>query len=221
MGVLVQPRDLEAGPTLVFAPHGDDELLGCGGWLIRSRGLPVERAVVFCTRREPPRLDESLAALDGLRLRLIDLDLPERGRERWATPTLIARVGAIVDRLRPAYIFVPALGDPHPDHQQTHVLLHAVLGAGSSDPPPTIVQYEGLVPLAANWWLDISGAIAEKRQRLAAYRSQEQRYGLVAISEALSSYRGRTLLRSGIAHAESYQRLPMEDYLQCAARLAC
>jgi N-acetylglucosamine malate deacetylase 1 len=222
MGVLVQQHDLTAGPQLIFAPHGDDELLGCGGWLVLTKDAGVRRIVVFCTTRAQSRNAESATALAGLGLSQVDLKLPERGRQLWtARPGLVAQLRAVARHVSPAYIFVPSFGDPHPDHRQTHALVSEMLaGPAPAYYQPAILQYEGLVPLpGANWWLDISAAVAEKQRRLGAYQSQERRYGLVAISDHLNAYRGRTLLRRGISYAEGYQRMTREEYLRCVANL--
>jgi LmbE family N-acetylglucosaminyl deacetylase len=223
MGVFVAQEDLAAGAILVLAPHADDEMIGCGGWLILTRDRLVKRVVVFCTKRESLRRAEAETACAGLDLaQVMDLDLLEGGLGgNDAIRVAAEKVNALIRTLSPTYIFVPALGDPHPDHRGTHALLRAaLLGLDLVPASPTILQYEGLVPLGdANWWLDISNVVDEKWRRLRAYQSQDQRYGLVDMINYLNAYRGRTLLRRLITHAEAYKRLSKEEYLICTASL--
>lgn len=217
MSVLVGEDDLWAGPTLVVAPHSDDEMIGCGGWLIQTLSRHVRRAVVYCAERGDTRRREAESACEGLRLSTFDLALSERGD--WVGHPLeeaAARLAQVIEALEPAYVFAPAIGDPHPDHRATHALLSSALAAsGGGVGPGAVVQYEGLVPLGdANWWLNISGVADEKYRRLAAYRSQEELYGLVETVTHLNRYRGRSLLRRAVTHAEAYTRMTTEDYLK-------
>lgn len=222
MGTLVQQQDLAMGSTLVLAPHADDEIIGCGGWLILTREHGVKRVVVFCTQRDEVRRTEAEAAYQGLFLdQVIDLGLPEGGfAKSEALDMAVEKIRALIQVLSPAYIFTPTLSDPHPDHSSTNTLLHIVLSDLSAVPASTILQYEGFVPLGnANWWLDISAVIDEKQRRLQAYQSQEHRYGLVSIVNHLNAYRGRTLFRRAITHAEVYKQMSRKEYLSCAASL--
>lgn len=208
-GALVREADLEAGPSLVLAPHGDDELLGCGGWLVRTAGLGVSRCVVFVTRRDPLRREESEQALAGLDIEVRDLDLPHHSP--WNDEDLsraTEQLQAILKQVAPAYVLLPNRADPHPDHVGTcRLLQRALLDGLEPGNGPWILECEGLVPVAgANWWLDITRELPEKLRRLALYRSQEKRYRLTEIARSLNGYRGRTLLRRGISAAEAYAR---------------
>ena len=113
----------------------------------------------------------------------------------------------------------PALGDPHPEHKASHILLHSALSRISVN-NALVLQYEGLVPLGdANWWLNIGEVVDEKRRRLAEYRSQDELYGLVETTGYLNAYRGRTLLRRSVAHAEAYTRMTIDGYLKRQCQL--
>src|SRR5947208_1953038 len=64
-----RPDDL-ARPTVVFAPHQDDEALGCGGTILRKRraGAAVDIAFVTDGSQSHARLMDP-AALSALRAR--------------------------------------------------------------------------------------------------------------------------------------------------------
>jgi LmbE family N-acetylglucosaminyl deacetylase len=138
----------EFGPTLVIAPHQDDETLGCGGTiaLLRRAGVPV--SVLFVsdgtgshprsTAYPPARLRatreaEALAALRVLGvapeaiafLRLPDTAVPQIGHPDFAEAT--ARVEAFLDRATPATVLLPWRRDPHCDHRAAWQLVHAAL----------------------------------------------------------------------------------------------
>lgn len=217
---LLTRRELTAGPTLIVSPHADDEMIGCGGWLVASRG--ALRQVVYVTSRDATRRAECEAATRDLGLLVpVDLDLPEgRPWEREEEARATARLAERLLQLAPLYVFVANQADPHPDHRRSHDLLRGALAATAV--APWILQYEGLVPLAKpNRWLDVTTLAADKELRLKAYASQERRYGIAAIASSLGSYRGRTLLRRGLERAEAYWALSAREYLTWPPRPGC
>ena len=148
------------GPTLVIAPHQDDETLGCGGTiaLLRRAGIPV--TVLFVSdgtgshpnsssyppeRLRATREAEALAALHILGvapeatafLRLPDTAVPLAGQPGFAEAT--GRVEALLDRAVPETILLPWRRDPHCDHQAAWQLVHAAL-AGHPE-RPRLLEY--------------------------------------------------------------------------------
>jgi LmbE family N-acetylglucosaminyl deacetylase len=150
----------EFGPTLVIAPHQDDETLGCGGTiaLLRRAGLPV--AVLFVSdgtgshprsRAYPPdrlratREAEALAALRILGvapdmatfLQLPDTAVPTAGTAGF--PAATERVRATLERTVPATILLPWRRDPHRDHRAAWQLVRAALGGYAGQ--PRVLEY--------------------------------------------------------------------------------
>ena len=132
-----QPYVSRRGLTIVFAPHQDDETLGCGALIARKRNAGQAVHVVFLTdgsashpghpRVTRPeiaamRLQEArrvLATL-GVDSEMIHffnepdgtLDhLPPGHRE-----ALVTRIAALLGRLQPAELFLPCNGDGSSEH---------------------------------------------------------------------------------------------------------
>jgi LmbE family N-acetylglucosaminyl deacetylase len=134
-----RPTDVFVGTTLVFAPHMDDCVLGCGGTLA---GLPDRSGVhmVYVTDgcRSPapeiPWRDEVTASLRAVRegearTAMTFLGLPPEnvhflglpdGRLRSVLPRLHEVMEALVERLRPDVVLAPFRFDRHPDHLAVH-----------------------------------------------------------------------------------------------------
>jgi LmbE family N-acetylglucosaminyl deacetylase len=189
------------GPTVVIAPHPDDESLGCGGLLalLRQAGIPVWCVLVSDgsmshphSRKFPPparqalREQELRKALSILGLSddaLLPLGLSDGSVPTPETPTGAAAVSMLQQfftATQPQTVLAPWRRDPHPDHRASSLLVRAAL-AGL---PPHLLEYvvwawERASPAdlpqpgeAQGFQLDISSVLAQKQQAIAAHRSQ-------------------------------------------------
>jgi len=205
--VVSRPMRLGAEPILVFAPHADDETLGCGGLIALKRRAGCAVTVVFLTdgsrshegRAEAPspealaalRREEARTALGTLSvppesIHFLDFpdgalgNLPQDGRA-----ALQAALADLLQRYRPALVFVPHRLDGHADHTAAY---EAVTAAIALDAATSTAVYAypvwlfwtrnrlfGNLPgsaLAGAYRLPIGSALEQKRQAMAAYRSQ-------------------------------------------------
>lgn len=160
-------------PAIVFAPHPDDEVLGCGGTIIRKRRAGAAVTVVFMTdgsashpelmsgeEMKRLRAAEALAACGVLGVaseHVIFLDFPD-GRMGEQLSEAVQRVRELLDRLRPAEVFIPHYHDGSPDHLATTT---AVLAAANAYHGEATV-YEYPVWLWCHWpWIALPGNLGE------------------------------------------------------------
>lgn len=131
-----------AASALVVAPHQDDEVLGCGGTILRKRDLGAPVTLVFLTdgatshvRLMPPqrmrelRREEALAAAARLGVAadaVHFLDLPNRELSGHVE-TAAARLTELLDAAAPAEVYTPWAGEPPPDHAAAHAATAAAL----------------------------------------------------------------------------------------------
>ncbi|WP_181705380.1 PIG-L deacetylase family protein [Chthonobacter rhizosphaerae] len=130
------------GPTVVVAPHPDDETLGCGGTILRKRGAGCAVTVVFITDGRsshahlmPPdrlaeiRKAEALAACRALRVpdRAVHfLGYPD-GRLSDHQDEAAADLLDLFRTVRPAEVFYPHRLDPPADHRAAnHIVRRAM-----------------------------------------------------------------------------------------------
>jgi LmbE family N-acetylglucosaminyl deacetylase len=124
------PRmELPLVPTLVIAPHPDDETLGAGGLIAALRSQGVDVSVVAVTDGEHAYADAEPAALAAVREReqtaaLARLGVPADKIHRLRfpdsdvtsfEPLLAANLRSLVRR--GMHIVAPWAGDFHPDHE--------------------------------------------------------------------------------------------------------
>jgi len=157
---------VDASPTLVIAPHPDDETLGCGGLIATKRAIGANVTVVFLTdgsagtlhQEQTPnqglalrRRGEAVAALDHLcidRAFVHFWDYPDGALEHLPSETrgeLVERLASLMRSERIRAVYVPHRCDGHPDHRTAFALAKAA----ASMPGPTVRLYQYAIWM---WW---------------------------------------------------------------------
>jgi len=145
---------------VVFAPHPDDETLGCGGTIARKITEGYDVFVVFMTdgrnalsrkfnitmdptphRMKKIRKNEAGEAADVLGIRrenLFFLDF-EDGNLTKSVREASAKVLDIMNRICPDEVFFPQRWEENPDHRGTHFIVETVIQKLRLE--PTTYQY--------------------------------------------------------------------------------
>lgn len=158
-----QPIAPSDKPTVVFAPHQDDETLGCGGIIALKRKQGVSVKVVFLTDGRDcyvgapvplpisveecvqTRQKEAIAALGTLGVAPSDITFLKyhdstlwsyEGEQRQA---IVNELRDLLVQLRPQEVYVPYIKDMHSDHIETHRLVKDAVQ--SLDQPIELWQY--------------------------------------------------------------------------------
>ena len=205
--VLELPERLTEPPgdrILVFAPHQDDEVLGCGGALARHHDAGHHSVVAFMTDgREgyqftslrgdslvAARRAEAERAAQQLGIReCVFLDNPDT--RLWACRGAGNQVAALMSRVRPDVVYLPSFTDTHTDHLHTFfTVADAVL---SQESQSSFFLYETWAPLVANCVIGI-----DMERKLAALRAHVSQLGpdeiFVPAIRGLARYRAATCL---------------------------
>ncbi|MGV0023957.1 PIG-L deacetylase family protein [Phormidesmis priestleyi] len=188
-------------PVLIVAPHPDDETLGCGGAIARLRRLGCDVQVLVVSdgtrshpnsRKYPPpalqalRQQETLTALAALGVNTATfLGLKDGAIPTAQSPGIQEAVAAccgVLQKVRPAIVFLPWRFDPHPDHRATWNLMQTALQSFNGS--PRLIEYpiwdwdstqrqqtQNLAQISG-WRLNIESVIQHKQTAIAAYRSQ-------------------------------------------------
>ncbi len=145
---LATPLDEEelGRSAMVFAPHPDDETLGCGGTILQKLRAGASLRIVFMTDgaashahlTSPAELRlmrhrEALEAAEVLGLAPADvswLGFPDGALGSWREQAVL-RVSELLQRHRPEQLFLPYARGEHSDHVATNAIVHeAVFRAG-------------------------------------------------------------------------------------------
>jgi LmbE family N-acetylglucosaminyl deacetylase len=185
--------------VLVIAPHADDETIGAGGTLARhaADGDEVHVAVVTGHGDEGPHplwprslwdkiRGEAKKAMDILGVHQLHFEeLPAAMIADTPVHRVNKTIGALVEKIAPAVLYVPFLFDLHKDHREifhaTSVAWRTSTKAGGAIREVYCYEVQsethwnapyveaGFLP---NTWVDISAHLDTKLRALACYESQ-------------------------------------------------
>jgi LmbE family N-acetylglucosaminyl deacetylase len=198
--------------VMVFAPHPDDEILGCGGTLAGHVEAGDSVTVVYMTSGEagsrhipkeqlgPIREQEALRACSLLGITdLVFLRNPD-SCVPYDQDNLLSLTNLIRNK-QPEYIYLPHQQDAHRDHIITHEL---VVAAKNRAAEPRLHEYGGepwqvSLALAYEVWtplqqfsrvVDITNYIEKKIAALILHRSQLVDIRYDEAVRSLNRYRG-------------------------------
>lgn len=203
---------IEGGRVLVFAPHQDDEVLGCGGTLalLRQKGCAIK--IIFVTDGagagslgpDAPGIRRKEAA-EALAVLGVDdmefLDEPDGSFRN--SPRFENKVHTLLQQFNPDWLFLPSMLDYHRDHV---AIGHAVLSCWQRwDEPGRAFVYEIWSPLPATRVVDISSVIELKKQAISRYVLPLTHCDYLSASIGLAGYRGLYLPgKEGHNYAEAF-----------------
>lgn len=215
--------------VLVISPHADDEAIGCGGTILKHVAQGAEVTILQltdgrngCKRLQDPylpaeerealvawvrqtRQEEAQAWAAGAGVKAVEfLGLPDS--EVDASPHAVAGLRAILDRLQPDLIYVPAITDLLEDHWRANLLLDAALhaGPGAWQQHLLLRSYEVWSPVPANRVVDITAEFPRKLALLGIYKSQLADVNYCRSVEGLNAYRSTLLAKTCQGFAEAF-----------------
>jgi LmbE family N-acetylglucosaminyl deacetylase len=214
--------------TLVIAPHPDDEILGCGGTLLRRKAEGAELAWLIVTgmseeagwpAERVKQRDREIATVAGMVgfSRVENLRLPTTQLDRAPMGDLVERFATVFRSFQPGEVLLPHRSDVHSDHRVVFDAASACCKWFRHPSVRRVLAYEtisetefGLDPAGAfhpNCFVDISDFLARKLEVMAVYQSEVGAFPFprsVEAMRALATLRGAT---AGFMAAEAFQLL--------------
>lgn len=202
--------------VLIFAPHRDDEVLGCGGTMLKRKTAGDYIAVCLVTAREGDILPESTQRIHDEMKRChafigvdeyIGFPFGANKLEHFSRLDFNKAFDDAVRRVQPDEVYLPFWGDMQKDHQMTVDGAMVALRSKYSYAPKRIYAYETLsetginVPTLNNTFIptvyeDISDYLEGKLEALNFYESQLHPFPdlrSIETVEALAKFRGATV----------------------------
>ena len=215
-----------ATSVVVLSPHPDDDVVGCGGTLVRHLKSGCRVAVVYLTdgRKGDPTgrytedelavLREQEAAAACREMGIDDvLFLRRQDRALRADKSTVGEIAAALRKYSPQRVYLPSFFDGffHPDHLQTNIILEkAALGMNTNF---LCYGYEIYTPLIPSRLVDITGQVALKRKAIEHHKSQ-LRVREISKIISLNEYRGATLGPPFLGYAEAFLAAAPQTYFR-------
>ncbi len=210
------------GPNvLVFSPHPDDDIFGCGGSLIThvKQGHSIH-IIYFCkgdkgihklsgNQAAEVRKSEAISACAIIGISEENLTFLNQGdHDLSVNKQLISKVNEILEHVNPDIIYLPTFTDNHPDHFQVNLILKA-----SNVVSRYIAGYEIWTPHIPNRLVDITPVIDQKIKAIQAHKSQINEMDYLNAILALNKYRACLYAKKKFSYAESFLILETKEYL--------
>jgi len=210
---------------LVIAAHPDDEILGCGGTIIKhiKKGDIVN--VIFLTDGESSRDNHNLK-INKRKQQAIDcckylktnppifFDFPDNKIDSIPLLNVIKKLEGIIKKIKPSTIYTHYFGDLNIDHQKTFEAVNVACRPLKGNIIKNIFCFEVLSSTEwkisykkkfnPNLFINIDNELKKKIFALKIYKEELRKYphsrSLKGI-KTLSMYRG---IQSGNKHAEAF-----------------
>jgi LmbE family N-acetylglucosaminyl deacetylase len=212
-------HSMGSGPVLVLAAHPGDDVMGCGGAVMRHLAArdPVRVIVVAdCIDSGADAVDDNLrrgvrgeancaAALFGC-APVSFWGFPENGIEYGEL--LVGRILDAIASMEACLVYSPSWWESHHDHRALAVATAEAVRRSALN--PSFVMYEIGVPLRPNRLLDISDLEGRKQTAIHCFESRIARQPYDQQVASLNRFRTYTL-PSTVAAAEAYHLVAQED----------
>jgi len=214
--------------TLVVAPHPDDEILGCGGTLLRRKVDGADLGWLIVTgisekngwskervRQRETEIDQ-VAELIGFN-QVFNLCLPAARLDVMPASDLVDAFSTVFKSFQPEEVFVPHRSDVHTDHQ---IVFDAAVACTKWFRHPSvrrILAYETISEtdfglntdcvFSPNYFVDISDFLESKLETMAVYGTELGTFPFPRSIEAIRSLAALRGSASGFVAAEAFQLL--------------
>ena len=210
---------------LVIAPHMDDEVLGCGGTIIRhvDSGDHVMVCIV-ANRSYNHKYDQNLIeqekdcckkAKEILSYQdLVFLDLPDEQLDQ-SQIDIIIPLEEIVNSCKPDTVYIPNRGDLNQDHRAVFEASRVVCRPNAEHRVTTLRAFEvpsstDQVPKAQEWpfipnyYVNVKSTLGKKVEAMACYSKESKPFPHPRSAEGLRVYAQKRGMEVGIEAAEAF-----------------
>jgi LmbE family N-acetylglucosaminyl deacetylase len=214
---------------LVIAPHPDDELLGCGGtvlrhlaegdevhWLIVTHMTPEGGFSAEAIRQRRMQIDAVREAVGFSGLH--ELELPTAYLDAIPLAEIVAGIGKVLRDVQPDTLYLPYGGDIHSDHG---VVFAAAKGCSKWFRHPSVKRVYGYETLSETdfalppegpgmpiqRYVDISAYLERKLELLELYEGELGEFPFPRSTEAIRALARLRGAAAGCAAAEGFQVL--------------
>ncbi len=211
----------EGENIVVFAPHCDDEALGCGGILYKHAQKGCQITAVFMT--DGSQCETKLSKEEIIQLRkeeahkaakvlgisrCIFMGFPDR--ELQHNEESVEKVVSLLKEFKPETVYIPFYLDNHPDHKATASICVESL---RRQPVKNSFFYEVWTSMIPNRIVHIDDCIDKKMEAISIYQSQKEIDRFGDQIKALNKFRS-VGTSEGFEYAEALYKISDDELKQ-------
>jgi len=218
---------------VVISAHADDEIIGCGGTLLKHKAHGDELYWIIVTSvfdnqgYTKEYIQSRVQEIEKIK-NLVDfsavhqLDYPTMSLDSSSTNKMIPQLSLLFNEIKPEVIYVMNRSDAHSDHR---IAFEAVAACTKSFRYPflkKILMYECIsetefapaLPervFQPNYFVDVTKHFSEKLEMMKVYKSELGEHPFprsIRNIEALATFRGAS---AGVEYAEAFQLIKFID----------
>lgn len=190
-------KQLEGNRILIFSPHVDDDMIGCGGAIQSYLKGGKEVSVLYLTKGNKSKQDvydteilveerrkEAFQVAELIGISQENLFFLEANDQELSAYDAQSKLQYLFDKFKPDVLFLPVLLDTHIDHFATTLkLIEYIRNSGFGEPlPETLYLYEvqsPITPFYSNTILDITSHVQKKDEAMRLFKTQSMDFNFV------------------------------------------
>ena len=217
--------------TIIIAPHPDDEILGCGGTILKrlEEGNEIAWCLITSIKKEDGwkedvvlrknrEIEEVRKKLGINSINLFRLNLKTSNLDQISKQLFIEKISKVFKKFQPNEIFLPFPGDAHSDHKLTFEATIACTKWFRYKFIKKVLAYETLSETNFNFdpnnkifnpnlFVDISSRINKKIELMNIYNSEVFDHPFPRSEESIKSLAKLRGSQSGYRAAEAFMIL--------------
>jgi LmbE family N-acetylglucosaminyl deacetylase len=219
--------------VVVISAHPDDEVIGCGGTLLKHEANGDELFWIIVTNVfenqgfSKQRVESRQTEIEKVKTMMgfsgvYKLDYPTMSLDSNSVNTMIPKISTIFNEIKPEVIYVLNRSDAHSDHRITFDAVAACTKSFRYPSIKKVLMYECIsetefaptLPEKAfqpNYFVDVTNYFAKKLEVMKVYESELGEHPFprsIRNIEALATFRGASV---GVEYAEAFQLIKFID----------
>lgn len=203
---------------LIIAPHADDEVLGCGGYMLSQSKDGAEIKIIFCAIGGDDAKQDRSIRVEELKSACKEVNASyeimsfgtDALLDKVACKDIISYIDKQIESFRPDEVFVN-YPSRHQDHIKVYEATMAALRLKEGYMPPFVALYE--YPFILNhydkvdggrWYHDITATISDKVDLFYKYKSQVKKLPSPLNKDGIETLAKTRGLESGLGYAEMF-----------------
>lgn len=200
--------------VLIVAPHADDEILGCGGYISRNQYDKDIHVIVVSHRKESRKCNlKNIKDIEThYNIKYHILNNIDEQLDILSSSSLIKQIEKIYSKITPRIVFIPFSNDINSDHAAVHKASLIAFRKIQSVQPRELLMYEvpssttqGNMPFFPNYYYPLSkGDVDVKFKMLEYYKSEVRTYPNPRSAQGIETYARFRGMECNRLFAEAY-----------------